>query len=62
MPEATGVWTTIICEYHVGSAVYFAPDAPHSAESAEPKGECLAAAQRILDAKGVSDSDSVRLG
>ena len=52
--EATGGRTAIIYEYHAGSIAYFAPNAPDFAEAEELKGDDLAAAQQILDERGVS--------
>ena len=52
--EATGGRTAIIYEYHAGSVAYFAPDAPDFCEAGELKGDDLAAAQQILDERGVS--------
>ena len=52
--EATGGRQAIIYEYHAGSVAYFAPDAPNFCEAGELKGEDLAAAQRILDDRGIS--------
>ena len=53
--EVTGGWPTTIYEYHAGSVAYFAPDAPDFKEAGELKGDDLAAAQRILDERGVPD-------
>ena len=50
--DATGGRTATIYEYHAGSVAYFAPDAPDFREAGELKGEDIAAAQRILDARG----------
>ena len=52
--HATGGRPANIYEYHAGSVAYFAPDAPDFAEAGELKGEELAAARRILNARGIS--------
>ena len=52
--DATGGRPATIYEFADESIAYFAPDAPDFAEAGELKGEALAAAQRILDARGVS--------
>ena len=52
--EATGGRTANIYEYHAGSVAYFAPEAPDFAEAGELTGDDLAAAQRILDDRGIS--------
>ena len=52
--DATGGRPATIYEFADESIAYFAPDAPDFAEAGELKGEDLAAAQRILDARGVS--------
>ena len=50
---ATGGWPATIYEYADGSAAYFAPDAADFAKTGELKGKELAAAQRILDERGL---------
>ena len=51
--HASGGRTANIYEFADGSVAYFAPDAPDFAEAGELKGDALAAAQRILDERGV---------
>ena len=51
--EATGGRTANIYEFACGSVAYFAPDAPDFREAGELKGADLAAAQRILDERGI---------
>ena len=53
--DATGGRTATIYEYHAGSVAYFTPEAPDFREAGELKGDDLAAAQRILDERGVPD-------
>ena len=52
--DATGGRTATIYQFSCGSVAYFAPDAPDFQEAGELKGDDLAAAQRILDERGVS--------
>ena len=52
--EATGGRTANIYEYHAGSVAYFAPEAPDFAEAGGLTSDDLAAAQRILDDRGIS--------
>ena len=52
--DATGGCAATIYEYHAGSVAYFAPEAPDFCEAGELKGNDLAAAQQILDERGVS--------
>ena len=52
--EATGGRPATIYEYHAGSIAYFAPEAPDFAEAGELKDDDLAAAQRVLDERGLS--------
>ena len=49
---ATGGRSATIYEFPCGSFAYFAPDAPDFAEAGELQGENIAAAQRVLDARG----------
>lgn len=51
--HATGGRTATIYEFAGGSVAYFAPDAADFAEAQELKGADAAAAQRILDERGV---------
>jgi len=51
--HTTGGRSATIYEYHAGSIAYFAPDAPDFAEAGELKGEHLAAAQQILNQRGL---------
>ena len=53
MLGATGGWPATIYEFADGSVAYFAPDVPDFAEAGELKGKELAAAQRILDERGL---------
>ena len=55
---ATGGCTATIYQFACGSVAYFAPDAPDFAEAAELTGEYIAAAQRVLDARGVSGGNA----
>ena len=50
--DATGGRTATIYQFGCGAVAYFAPDAPDFQEAGELKGEALAAAQRIVDARG----------
>ena len=59
LPEATGGWPAMIYEFADGSLAYFAPDAPDFAEARELKGDDLAAAQRVLDQKGLAGGNAV---
>ena len=52
--DATGDRTASIYQFEGGSVSYFAPDAPDFHEAGELKGDDLAAALRILDARGVA--------
>ena len=51
--DATGGCTANIYQFACGSVAYFAPDAPDFAEAGELKDDDLAAAQRILDERGI---------
>ena len=51
--EATGGRTANIYQFACGSVAYFAPEAPDFEEAGELKGDDLAAAQRILDERGI---------
>ena len=51
--HATGGRTAIIYEFAGGSVAYFAPDAPDFCEAEELKDGSLAAAQQILDKRGI---------
>ena len=51
--DARGGRTANIYQFADGSAAYFAPDAPDFQEAGELKGDALAAAQRILDERGI---------
>ena len=51
--DATGGCAATIYQFGCGSVAYFAPDAPDFQEAGELKGDDLAAAQRVLDARGV---------
>ena len=51
--DATGGRTANIYQFACGSVAYSAPDAPDFAEAGELKGDDLAAAQRILDERGI---------
>ena len=51
--DATGGCTATIYQFSCGSVAYFAPDAPDFAEAGELKDDDLAAAQRILDERGI---------
>ena len=53
--DATGGRTAIIYQFAGGSVTYFAPDAPDFQEAGELKGDDLAKAVRVLDARGVPD-------
>ena len=50
---ATGGCSANIYQFACGSVAYFAPDAPDFQEAGELKGDALAAAQRVLDARGM---------
>ena len=52
MRDATGGRTANIYQFSCGSVAYFAPDAPDFQEAGELKGESLARALRVLDARG----------
>ena len=52
--DATGGRTATIYQFACGSVAYFAPDAPDFQEAGELKDDNLAAAQRILDERGIS--------
>ena len=60
--EVTGGQTATIYEFACGSVAYFAPDAPDFQEAGVLKGDALAKALRILDARGVSGEESVQSG
>ena len=49
--DATGGCAATIYQFGCGSVAYFAPDAPDFQEAGELKGDDLAAAQRVLDAR-----------
>ena len=51
---ATGGRTATVYEFADGSVAYFAPNADDFCEAGELKDDDLAAAQRILDERGVS--------
>ena len=51
--EATGGRTANIYQFACGSVAYFSPDATDFQEAGELKGDDLAAAQRILDERGL---------
>ena len=51
--HATGGRTANIYQFACGSVAYFAPDAPDFQEAGELKGADLAAAQRVLDERGI---------
>ena len=51
--DATGGRTANIYQFSCGSVAYFVPDAPDFQEAGELKGDDLAAAQRILDERGI---------
>ena len=51
--DATGGRTANIYQFSDGSAAYFASDAPDFQEAGELKGDDLAKAVRVLDARGV---------
>ena len=53
--DATGGRPATIYEFADGSVAYFAPEAPDFREAGELKGKDLAAAQRVLVERGVSD-------
>ena len=50
--DATGGRTATIYQFAGGSVAYFASEAPDFQEAGELKGDALAAAQRVLDARG----------
>ena len=52
--DATGGCSANIYQFAGGSVAYFAPDAPDFQEAGELKDDNLAAAQRILDERGIS--------
>ena len=58
--HATGGRPATIYEFADGSIAYFAADALDFREASELKGEELAAAQRILDERGVSGGNAGR--
>ena len=51
--DVTGGRTANIYQFACGSVAYFAPEAPDFQEVGELKGDDLAAAQRILDERGI---------
>ena len=51
--DATGGRTANIYQFACGSVAYFAPEAPDFQEAGELKGDDLAAAQRLLDERGI---------
>ena len=51
--DATGGQTATIYQFACGSVAYFAPDAPDFQEAGELKDADLAAAQRVLDERGI---------
>ena len=51
---ATGGRSATIYEFPYGSVAYFAPDAPDFAEAGEIERYDLAAAQRVLDERGLA--------
>ena len=51
--SATGGRTAIIYQFAGGSVTYFAPDAPDFQEAGELNDADLAAAQRVLDERGI---------
>ena len=51
--SATGGRPANIYQFACGSVAYFAPDATDFQEAGEMKGDALAAAQRILDERGI---------
>ena len=51
--EVTGGQAATIYEFACGSVAYFAPDAPDFQEAGELKDADLAAAQRVLDERGI---------
>ena len=52
--DATGGCSANIYQFACGLVAYFAPDAPNFQEAGELKGDDLAAAQRVLGARGVA--------
>ena len=56
--DATGGRTANIYQFACGSVAYFAPDAPDFQEAGELKDDNLAAAQRVLDARGVAGGNA----
>ena len=60
--DATGGRTANIYQFACGSVAYFAPDAPDFQEAGELKDDDLAAAQRVLDARGMPCEESVQSG
>ena len=56
--DATGGRPATIYEFADGSVAYFAPDATDFRETGELKGDGLAAAQRILDDRGISGGNA----
>ena len=59
--DATGGRTANIYQFACGSVAYFAPDAPDFQEAGELKGDALAKALRVLDARG-TPGDKSRVG
>ena len=51
--DVTGGCAATIYHFGCGSVAYFAPEAPDFEEPGELKGDDLAAAQRILDERGI---------
>ena len=51
--DATGGCAVNIYQFGCGSVAYFAPDAPDFQEAGELKDADLAAAQRVLDERGI---------
>ena len=56
--DATGGRRANIYQFACGSVAYFAPDVPDFCEAGELKGDGLAAAQRILDERGMSGGNA----
>ena len=59
--DATGGRPANIYQFTCGSVAYFAPDAPDFQEAGELTGDDLAAALRVLDARG-TPGDKSRVG
>ena len=59
--DATGGRRANIYQFACGSVAYFAPDAPDFQEAGELVGDALAAALRVLDARG-APGDKSRVG